>query len=136
MACVPYAAILDHVRNNLSRRIGVDELAAIARVSVFELCRAFRREHETTPYRMVLEMRVRHASAMLGAGVAIAEAAARTGFADQSHFTRHFKRVTGMTPRQYAKFRRAAGPRAACEMPRIDVRPRIDQGPRVDASPL
>jgi len=136
MACVPYAAILDHVRNNLSRRIGVDELAAIACVSVFELCRAFRREHETSPYRMVLDMRVRHASAMLGAGMTIAEAAARTGFADQSHFTRHFKRLTGMTPRQYATLRRGAAPRAACDTSRIDGRTGIDDGPRVDGSPL
>lgn len=103
---VPYAEILEHIRNNVSRRIAVNELAAIARVSVFELCRAFRRQHATTPYRLVLEIRVRHATAMLGAGVSIVDAAMETGFADQSHFTRHFKRVTGMTPRQYATSRR------------------------------
>jgi len=101
MTGVPYAAILDYINRNVSRRVGVDELAAIARISVFELCRAFRREHATSPYRLVLEVRVRYASAMLRAGVGIADAAARTGFADQSHFTRHFKRLTGMTPRQY-----------------------------------
>lgn len=129
MACVPYAAILDHIRNNLSRRIGVDELAAIARISVFELCRAFRREHETTPYALVLEVRVRQASAMLGAGVTIAEAAAQTGFADQSHLTRHFKRLTGMTPRQYATGRRDAAGGALRMMPRMRAGSR-DAAPR------
>lgn len=113
MSAVPYPAILEHIRQNVSRRISVDELAAIARVSVFELCRAFRRERATTPYRLVLEIRLRHASALLGAGATIAETAVQTGFADQSHFTRHFKRLTGMTPRQYATLRRRTRPGAA-----------------------
>jgi AraC-like DNA-binding protein len=110
---VPYPAILEHIRQNVSRRIGVDELAAIACISVFELCRAFRRERATTPYRLVLDVRLRHASVLLGAGATIAETAVQTGFADQSHFTRHFKRLTGMTPRQYATSRRDAALPAA-----------------------
>jgi AraC-like DNA-binding protein len=101
-ARVPYGAIVRHIRANLSRRITVDELAGIARLSVFQLSRAFRREHETTPYGLVLEIRIRHATDMLGAGATIAETALHAGFADQSHFTRHFKRLTGMTPKQYS----------------------------------
>jgi AraC-like DNA-binding protein len=101
-ARLPYRAIVHHIRENLARRITVDELADIARLSVFQLSRAFRREHETTPYRLVMEIRIRHATDMLGAGASIADTALRAGFADQSHFTRHFKRLTGMTPGQYA----------------------------------
>lgn len=101
-ARVPYGAIVRHIRANLSRRITVDELAGIARLSVFQLSRAFRREHETTPYRLVLEIRIRHATDMLGAGATIADTALHAGFSDQSHFTRHFKRLTGMTPKQYS----------------------------------
>jgi AraC-like DNA-binding protein len=99
---VPYAEIVRHIRQNLSRRITVDELANIASLSVFQLSRAFRREHETTPYRLVLEIRIRHATDMLGAGATIAETALHAGFADQSHLTRHFKRLTGMTPKEFA----------------------------------
>ena len=99
---LPYGAIVRHIRENLARRITVDELAAIARLSVFQLSRAFRRDHETTPYRLVLDVRLHHAANMLRAGATIADTAMRSGFADQSHFTRHFKRSTGMTPRQYA----------------------------------
>lgn len=98
----PYGAIVHHIRENLARRITVDELANIARLSVFQLSRAFRRDYETTPYRLVLEIRIRHATYMLGAGASIAETALRAGFADQSHFTRHFKRKTGVTPSKYA----------------------------------
>jgi AraC-like DNA-binding protein len=45
--------------------------------------------------------RVRHAMPMLRAGRPIAEVGARTGFADQSHFTRVFKQQTGVTPKVY-----------------------------------
>ena len=99
---LPYAEIVGHIRANLARRISVGELAGIACLSVFQLSRAFRRDHETTPYRLVLDLRIDHAAQMLCAGATIAETALRAGFADQSHFTRHFKRCTGMTPKQFA----------------------------------
>lgn len=101
-APLPYGAIVHHIRDNIARRITVDELATIARLSVFQLSRAFRRDHETTPYRLVLDVRIHHATGMLRDGATIADTAMRSGFADQSHFTRHFKRATGMTPKQYA----------------------------------
>jgi AraC-like DNA-binding protein len=40
---------------------------------------------------------------LLRSGVPIAEAALRTGFVDQSHLNRHFKRIIGVTPGQYRK---------------------------------
>lgn len=105
-----YGAIVRHIRANLSRRITVKELAGIASLSVFQLSRAFRREHATTPYRLVLDLRIQHAKDRLSAGATISETALQAGFADQSHFTRHFKRLTGMTPKRYS---RMAGPAAA-----------------------
>jgi AraC-like DNA-binding protein len=98
---LPYTRIVDHIQRNLARRIAVDELARIAQLSVFQLFRAFRREHAITPYGLVLAIRVRHAQRCLDGGATIAEAAQRAGFADQSHLTRHFKRLAGMTPKQY-----------------------------------
>ena len=103
-----YAAIVHHIRANLSRRITVKELAGIASLSVFQLSRAFRREHATTPYRLVLDLRIQHAMDRLSAGATISETALQSGFADQSHFTRHFKRLTGMTPKRFT--RAVAGP--------------------------
>jgi len=103
-----YGAIVHHIRANLSRRITVKELAGIASLSVFQLSRAFRREHATTPYRLVLDLRIQHAMDRLSAGATISETALQAGFADQSHFTRHFKRHTGMTPKRFT--RAVAGP--------------------------
>jgi AraC-like DNA-binding protein len=110
--CVPYGAIVHHIRQNLARRITLDELARIACIGVFQLSRAFRRDLATTPYRLVLEERIRHAADMLEAGATIAETASHTGCADQSHFTRHFKRLTGTTPKRYAAWRMREGPAA------------------------
>jgi AraC-like DNA-binding protein len=99
---LPFARMVEHIDRNVARRITVDELAGIAEVGVYALFRAFRREHATTPYRLVLEVRVRHAQRAIAAGATIAEAAHRAGFADQSHLTRHFKRIAGITPKRYA----------------------------------
>ena len=102
---IALSALTDHIRRNLSRRILVEDLARIAGLSSLQLSRAFRREHARTPYAFVLEIRIAHAKALLGAGEAIADVAADAGFADQSHFTRHFRRVVGMTPREYLRTR-------------------------------
>lgn len=97
------SAIAAHVRGNLSRRIRVDELARAAGLSALQFSRAFRRRHARTPYAFVLEVRIDHAKALLGAGAPIADVAADAGFADQSHLTRHFRRIVGMTPREYLR---------------------------------
>lgn len=96
-----YAAVVRHIRANLARRITVSELAQAAALSIAQLARLLRREHATTPYGLVVAIRIEHAKDRLRSGAPIAETAFNTGFADQSHLTRHFKRLTGMTPKQY-----------------------------------
>ena len=98
---VPYGDLVRYIGENLARRITVEELARVAALSVFQLARVLRREHATTPYGLVLAIRVEHAKARLRNGATIVETAIQAGFADQSHLTRHFKRLTGMTPKQY-----------------------------------
>ena len=100
-ATVPLGAIVGYIRSNLTRRITLTEIAGVAQVSVFQLTRAFRRESATTPYRLVLALRIEHAKALLVRGTSIADAACGAGFADQSHFTRHFRRSTGLTPKRF-----------------------------------
>jgi AraC-like DNA-binding protein len=105
---LPHDAIVRYIRENLSRRITLDEIAGIAELSVFQLVRAFRRESETTPYRLIVDLRIEHAKALLARGESIADAACCAGFADQSHLTRHFRRRTGFTPKRYATAAKAA----------------------------
>jgi AraC-like DNA-binding protein len=80
----------------------LDELAAAVGSAPFPLLRAFRRHTGLAPHAWLVQLRVERAAALLGTGVAPAEVAARLGFADQAHLTRHFKRHIGVPPGAYA----------------------------------
>jgi hypothetical protein len=78
--------------------------------------RRFKQRHGLPPHAYALCVRVAQAKQQLRAGVSPAQVAAAQGFTDQSHFTRHFKRLVGFTPRQYLRaFSRRGGPPAAEE---------------------
>lgn len=68
------------------------------------LVRAFRREFGMPPHQYLTSRRVDQARGLLLSGVPVAEAAVGAGFYDQSHLTRHFKRILGVNP---GGFRRA-----------------------------
>ena len=91
----------DFIRDSYRDRITLDAVAGAAMISRYALLRAFGREVGITPYAYVTQVRVEEAKSLLRRGVGIATAAARAGFADQSHLTRHFKRLTGVTPGVY-----------------------------------
>jgi AraC-like DNA-binding protein len=89
--------LLDRLAENLT----LSEMAAEAEMPRFVFLRAFSRTHGLTPHAWVIQERVRRAQVLLRAGHAPAEVAAAVGFADQSHLSRHFKRLTGVTPGCY-----------------------------------
>lgn len=82
--------------------VTADELAAAAGSSRFALYRAFRRTYGMAPSDYQRQLRLREARKLLRAGTPPAEAAARSGFADQSHLHRWFVRYYGLTPGIYA----------------------------------
>jgi AraC-like DNA-binding protein len=79
-------------------------LARLADLSSYQLLRAFMRQYGLPPHAWLIQRRVRDARELIGRGVAVAEAAASAGFADQSHLNRHFKRILGFTPGRYRNF--------------------------------
>jgi len=91
----------DYLTDNFDSDIGLDELAEVAGLSRAHLIRAFRREYHITPHAFLTDKRVREARKLLRDGKAPADVAIQCGFADQAHFTRHFKARTGVTPGQY-----------------------------------
>jgi len=91
----------DYLMENYASDIGLEELAAVAGLSRAHLIRAFRKEFHITPHAFLTDIRVRIARRKLQAGEQPAEIALECGFADQAHFTRHFKARTGITPGQY-----------------------------------
>jgi AraC-like DNA-binding protein len=63
--------------------------------------RVFKHQTGMPPHRYHLNLRLERGRRLLRQGCEIADVAARTGFADQSHFTRHFRRFFGVTPGRY-----------------------------------
>jgi AraC-like DNA-binding protein len=89
------------------------ELAAEAGLSRYQLVRSFRAEVGMPPYAWLAQYRVARARVLLERGCRPAEAAVQTGFADQAHLTRWFRRVVGVTPGAYRSSVQDHGPRAA-----------------------
>lgn len=73
-------------------------LAREAGLSRFQTLRAFARATGLTPHAYLLERRVQQARRMILAGADLADTAAASGFADQSHMTREFRKRYGLTP--------------------------------------
>lgn len=82
------------------------DLSTIARetgLSRFQALRAFKSWYGLPPHSYQLRLRVALAQKSLREGVRPAEVAAEYGFTDQSHLTRHFRRLLGVTPAEYAR---------------------------------
>jgi AraC-like DNA-binding protein len=83
--------------------LSLTELAEHVALSPYYLLRVFRAEVGMPPHAYLDSVRIRRAQALLEAGMALARVAAEIGFSSQSHFTRRFKQVIGVTPGQYAR---------------------------------
>ena len=89
------------MEEHYDERISLDQLGRLAGLSKSALLRAFAREKGATPYSYLESLRVGAAKKLLEQGVPPAEAALRTGFSDQSHFTNYFSRFIGLAPGAY-----------------------------------
>lgn len=85
------------------------ELADLVGTSRFALLRAFRARYGLPPHAYLNQLRVRHARVLLDDGVPAAAVAVAVGFADQSHLSRHFRRLVGVSPGRYQRNNVQAG---------------------------
>ncbi|MEI9941514.1 MAG: AraC family transcriptional regulator [Pseudomonadota bacterium] len=106
------AARMRECLNEEGLNLDLETLAKRAGLSRFQALRAFKRRYGLPPHAYQLCLRMSHARSLLLDGAPAADVALRCGFADQSHFTRHFKRFNGVTPMQYARAH-TRGPRRA-----------------------
>ncbi|RQQ36033.1 helix-turn-helix domain-containing protein [Burkholderia stagnalis] len=93
--------VLRTIDGSFAQPLNLDTLAAVAGLSVSRFTARFRGEVGLSPHRYLCLVRVRRAQDLLRAGLAPSVVATEVGFFDQSHLCRHFRRVLGITPRDY-----------------------------------
>src|SRR6266545_3847372 len=91
------------LQDRFAEDLGADDLARAVGLSRFQVSRQFKEAYGLPPSAYLRQVRLRQARRRLAAGAAIAEVAAATGFADQSHLTRWFRRAYGITPAVYQR---------------------------------
>jgi transcriptional regulator GlxA family with amidase domain len=92
-----------YLHDHLAVPVRLRQLADLCGVNTFALIRAFHRVVGVSPYAYFVQLRVNRAQAMLCQGSSMADVVYSCGFADQSHFTRTFKRVIGVPPGRYVR---------------------------------
>jgi AraC-like DNA-binding protein len=93
--------IRNYLQDRYQKNVSLGELTGLVGMSSFALIRAFRAEVGLPPHAFLNQVRIDRARHLLRSGCTIADAAFSTGFADQSHFTKHFKKMVGVTPGSY-----------------------------------
>lgn len=83
--------------------LSIEQMSKCIHVSSFHMIRQFKMEMGITPHQFQIQSRVRNAQKLLEDGKSVTEVAFETGFCDQSHLHRCFKRVVGITPTEYKK---------------------------------
>lgn len=89
------------------RMTTLEEIAAAAGLEVSSVCRLFRRFHDGSPYQYLLQRKMTLAAEdLVENGGLVKEVAQRVGFSDPYHFSRCFKAVHGVAPRDLLRYRR------------------------------
>ncbi len=92
----------DYLEAHADRTVRSEELEGVVGLDRFALSCHFRAAFATSPHRFHLMRRLQRARFMIGAGGELADVAIATGFADQSHLSRQFKKAFGVTPGRWA----------------------------------
>jgi len=99
------SGIIEEVKSYLEQRaelnLTLEELSATFRCNSYHLLRTFKKSVGLPPHAFMLNARIERAKRLLLDGLSLATVAAETGFADQSHLHKTFRRIVAATPRQY-----------------------------------
>jgi AraC family transcriptional regulator len=102
--------VIEYIMENLEGSLMLERMAAVVHISPYQFARQFKASTGLPPHQYVIRRRVERAQHLLreDCELGLVEVALRVGFSDQSQFCFHFKRVVGVTPRE---FRISAGTR-------------------------
>ncbi|BAZ17805.1 AraC family transcriptional regulator [Calothrix sp. NIES-4071] len=93
--------IKDYLHDNYNSNVSLEQLVELTNLNRFYLIRLFRNAVGLPPYAYLTQIRVERAKQLLREGKSIADVAFTVGMSDQSHLSRHFKRIVGISPGLY-----------------------------------
>ena len=94
---------VDFLQAYACEQFSLEDAAKAANVGMYQLIRLFNRHLGLTPHAYLTQIRISRSRSLLRQGQPISQIALDVGFADQPHFTKRFKQLTGTTPALYAK---------------------------------
>ncbi len=107
--------VRDYIEDNYAQNLTLEEFADLAGMSKFHLLRSFSEFAGMPPHAFQTRLRLNRAKRLLSQGKPIKQVAAAVGFADASHFGKHFQRIIGFTPKSYQQAVAAAAGRSQSE---------------------
>jgi AraC-like DNA-binding protein len=117
--------VRDYLVAHAAEQTPASILENIAGIDRFTIARQFRWAFGTSPDRYRTLRRLALARAAIESGQSLARAAAESGFADQSHMTRQFKRTYGLTPGRWMALTSASSPETSRDQGRTPFQVRI-----------
>jgi len=112
--------VIEYIMENLEGSPTLGQMAGVVHLSSYHFARLFKAATGLAPHQFVITRRIERAQHLLRTNgkLGLAEVAFRSGFANQSHFCLHFKRIAGVTPRRFRE-RILNGDRSTVDRPRI-----------------
>lgn len=113
--CIPKDKIIEEQHTNKSKlsilkqmiwntpeeNLAIEDMARCVCISPYHMIRKFKNDFGLTPHQFQIQCRIRKAQKLLEDGKSVIEVAYATGFCDQSHFDRCFRKIVGLTPNTY-----------------------------------
>jgi AraC-like DNA-binding protein len=108
-----FKSCIEYLQAHLTEDISIEYLASLSCMSLSTFERKFKQHFSMTPKQYILRLKVHEACRLLPGANSIARVAVETGFGGQSYFTKIFRSVVGITPKQYQLSLLASGRVAA-----------------------
>jgi AraC family transcriptional regulator len=94
--------VIDYMKANLAQDLSILDLAILTGMSESHFSRSFKQSVGISPYQYLMQQRVKRAQQLLEKrSITISSIALDCGFANQTHLTKVFRQMTGMTPKSY-----------------------------------
>lgn len=98
-------SIINHIHTHLGDELSLDSLSAAFFMNKYYLCKIFKTVTDFSPSQYIIHCRIMKAKELLSQNISVDTVCSLVGYKNLSHFSRIFKQHTGLSPKQYAKFK-------------------------------